>query len=249
MITKKQYLLYLNFIMKFRWSIDTSYLPKTFPGWIRFCFRYPISFLLIAVVVFIGATVYMDRSFVISSIPLPWNEPVSFLQFISHRLGSLLFFSLLIAIGCGFLWFFWLLALSTPSGVLRSEEEIQRLPPRDTNLKNEEEARLSDGKKRMFRIRWRNDSVLPLQGSPRWIVFVSRYPVFYLLPNFILFPYAYFWYRWIADWESGKMESLHLGSLNLLYDAFGIWGVVGFYLFLGGLFLWLFWYYAIREPK
>lgn len=235
--------------MKIRWTLDTSYLPKTFPGWVLFCFRYPISFLLIAAVIFVSAYVYIDRSFVLSSIPLPWNEPISFLQFLSDRLGSLLFSCFLIAAACGFLWFFWLLALSAPSAVLHSEQENQRLRPEDSNLKDAARTDLSDEKKRSFQIRWINDTVLPLPGSPRWVVFVSRYPVFYLLPNFFLFPYAYYWHRWIADWESGKTESLYLGPLKLLYDAFGIWGVAGFYLFLGGLFLWLFWYYAIRKPS
>ncbi|PJZ54486.1 hypothetical protein [Leptospira adleri] len=235
--------------MKIRWKIDTSYFPKTFPDWVLFCFRYPISFLFIAVVVFVSAYVYIDRSFVLSSIPFPWNEPISFLQFISDRLGSLLFSCFLIGAGCGFLWFFWLLALSAPSVVLRSEQEIQSLRPEDSNLIGEEGARLSDEKKCSFRIRWINDTVLPLPGSPRWVVFVSRYPVFYLLPNFFLFPYAYYWHRGITDWESGKTETLYLGPLELLYDAFGIWGVPGFYLLLGVLFLWLFWYYAIRKPK
>ncbi|MCG6169536.1 hypothetical protein LFX25_16985 [Leptospira sp. FAT2] len=101
-----------------------------------------------------------------------------------------------------------------------------------------------------MKIRWINDEVKPVPGSPKWVQFTAKYPFLYLIPTAVLFTYAQYWNRWIIDWETGKDESLYLGKLKLLYDLFGRNGVVGFYLLIGGGFLWVFWIFAIaKKPE
>ncbi|WP_164477009.1 hypothetical protein [Leptospira kmetyi] len=100
-----------------------------------------------------------------------------------------------------------------------------------------------------MKIRWINEEVKPIPGSAKWIQFIAKYPFVLFLPATVLFTYAYYWNRWILEWESGETESLHLGSLKLAYNLFGRNGVVGFYILLGACCLWLFWIFAIGKPK
>ncbi|MBM9499660.1 hypothetical protein JWG44_05275 [Leptospira sp. 201903071] len=100
-----------------------------------------------------------------------------------------------------------------------------------------------------MKIRWINDEVKPILGSPKWVQFVAKYPFLNLIPSIILFIYAFYWRSWILEWESGEKKSLYLGKLEFLYDLFGRNGVVGFYCVIGACFLWVFWIFAIGKPK
>ncbi|WP_167882620.1 hypothetical protein [Leptospira kmetyi] len=100
-----------------------------------------------------------------------------------------------------------------------------------------------------MKIRWINEEVKPIPRSAKWIQFIAKYPFVLFLPATVLFTYAYYWNRWILEWESGETESLHLGSLKLAYNLFGRNGVVGFYILLGACCLWLFGSLRSANPK
>ncbi|PKA04883.1 hypothetical protein, partial [Leptospira ellisii] len=182
--------------------------------------------------------------------PGGWHDPnFSVIKFLSARFGFFLFSLLFLGSGSVFLWLYWLLALSPPKRTITQEEALELSKPAGKGKTSEERYVRSSDSSEFFGIRWRNDLVKPISGSPRWIVFVCKYPFSFLIPSLFLFCYAYFWHRWISEWESGETETLYLGKLKLLHDLFGIWGVVGFYLLIGAGFLWLFWYYAVRESE
>ncbi|MBM9576566.1 hypothetical protein JWG45_05300 [Leptospira sp. 201903070] len=230
--------------MKIRWVNDVQYLPKSLPRWFLFCCKYPITFLFLAVInFFFGCFLYHWYHVGIHFDVLP-TELNSLKNFLEYKI-FFIFLSVLFILEVGFLWLFFLLAFSKPVRTITREEALEMSKKFDSKL----QPKPSFFPKNDFpKIRWINREVLPLPGSPRWIVFVCKYPFLYLLPNLILVPYAYLWHRWILEWESGEKESLYLGKLKLLYDLFGSFGVVGFYLIIGFGFLWLFWYYAIRKP-
>ncbi|AOP35624.1 hypothetical protein A0128_18305 [Leptospira tipperaryensis] len=231
--------------MKIRWVNNVQYLPQTFPKWILFGCKYPITFLLLGLIN--GGIGYFLFYWYYYGIQYEWlpNKLNSGKSSLDYN-NFLIFFLIFLIVSGVFFWLFWVLALSKPAGTITVEEAIEMSKKFDSKL---QPTASSFSLKDFMKIRWINHEVQPLPGSPSWIVFVCKYPFLYLLPTLILFPYAYFWYRWILEWESGEKERLYFGKLSLLYDLFGKTGVIGFYLSIGGGFLWLFWYYAIRKPK
>lgn len=229
--------------MKIRWTVNVDYLPKTIPSWLRTCIRYPITFLFLALCVFIFEFYYIRNSLNAN----PIQSDISVLgisQLINERFSFLFAVFVLFTISFAFVWAFWFLALSHPTQMI-TEEELSKLSDKlQKEVQTKEEDRLKP-----LKIRWINEEVRPIPGSPRWVQFVAKYPFLMFLPAALLFTYAYYWNRWILEWESGETESLHLGSLKLVYNLFGKNGIVGFYVLIGVAFLWVFWIFAIGKPK
>ena len=99
-----------------------------------------------------------------------------------------------------------------------------------------------------MKIRWKNTIVNPLTDED-WILFICKYPVVYFIPAIIMSGIGYYFYQCLTDFENGYRSSVFVGKLKLMYDLFGKWGIVGFFIFLAVCFLYLFWIYAISQPK
>jgi hypothetical protein len=100
-----------------------------------------------------------------------------------------------------------------------------------------------------MKIRWINDRVRPLPHAPRWIVVMARYPALILLATGVPAGLGVMSWRRLTELESGQRRSVYLGFLRPLYKWFGVWGVVGFFLFLTACGLYLFWVFALSRPR
>ena len=100
-----------------------------------------------------------------------------------------------------------------------------------------------------MKIRWINDRVRPLPHAARWIVVMTRYPALILLGAAVPAGFGVMFWRRLTELESGQRSSVYLGFLLPLYRWFGLWGVVGFFLFLTLCGLYLFWVYALSRPR
>ena len=100
-----------------------------------------------------------------------------------------------------------------------------------------------------MKIRWVNTAVMPLPHASAWMRFVCRYPGLLLIPAAILAGIGLFFHRALVDLEAGRVTSVHVGKLKPLHDLFGTWGIDGFFGFLIAVCLYLFWFYAMSDPR
>jgi hypothetical protein len=100
----------------------------------------------------------------------------------------------------------------------------------------------------VMKIRWKNTLVNP-QTDSLWMKFTCKYPVLFLIPSTAMFCLGYYFGRIITEMENGLRDSIWLGKLKIMYDVFGKWGIVGFFVFLAFCSLYLFWIYAVSEPR
>jgi hypothetical protein len=97
-------------------------------------------------------------------------------------------------------------------------------------------------------IRWKNTLVKPNSDS-NFMLFVCKYPALFLIPTLVLSGLSYYFWLILSEMEIGERQSVYVGKLKMLYDIFGKWGVVGFFIFLAFCASYLFCIYAIVEPK
>jgi hypothetical protein len=97
-------------------------------------------------------------------------------------------------------------------------------------------------------VRWKNTLVKPNSDS-NFMLFVCNYPVLFLIPAVGLSGLAYYFWLILTEMEQGGRESVYVGKLKIMYDVFGKWGIVGFFLFVAFCAGYLFWIYAIHEPR
>jgi hypothetical protein len=99
-----------------------------------------------------------------------------------------------------------------------------------------------------MKIRWINRQVKPVTDA-KWLLFAAKYPLVLLLPIPFLIYLSYFFYIKAYEYETGISTRLYMGSLKLLYELFGKWGVPGFCSILILCSIYLFYFYAISKPK
>jgi hypothetical protein len=98
------------------------------------------------------------------------------------------------------------------------------------------------------KIRWVNDVMMPLPSSNAFMRFVCRYPGLFLLPAAACAGLAVFFHHRLTELDDGQRAGVYVGQLKVLRDLFGTTGVVGFFVVLVVLWLYLFWVYAIHDP-
>jgi hypothetical protein len=99
-----------------------------------------------------------------------------------------------------------------------------------------------------LKIRWKNTLVKPNSDSEIQL-FMAKYPGLFLIPSAILSGYGYYFWEILTELEEGKRVSVLLGKLKIMYDIFGKWGLVSFFILIAFGFAHVFWVYAIRVPK
>lgn len=99
-----------------------------------------------------------------------------------------------------------------------------------------------------MKIRWINHQVKPLSNA-KWLLFTAKYPAILLLPIPVLIYLSYYFYIISYEYETGIRSKLYMGSLKLLYELFGKWGVPGFFAFLILCCMYLFYIYGISKPR
>jgi hypothetical protein len=101
---------------------------------------------------------------------------------------------------------------------------------------------------KIMKIRWENTLINP-QTDSRFMQFTCKYPALFFIPVAVMFGFSYYFWQIITKMENGLRDSIWLGKLKIMYDVFGKWGIVGFFVFLAFCSLYLFWIYAISEPR
>ncbi len=99
-----------------------------------------------------------------------------------------------------------------------------------------------------MKISWKNTFVKPNSDSEIQL-FMAKYPGLFLIPCVIISGLGYYFWMILTELEEGKRSSVWLGKLNFLYNIFGKWGIVSFFMLIAFGFLHVFWIYAIRIPK
>ena len=99
-----------------------------------------------------------------------------------------------------------------------------------------------------MKIRWKNTLINPLTDE-NWMLFICKYPALYFIPSTIMSGFGYYFYKQLTEFENGGRSSIFVGKLKIMYDLFGKWGIVGFFLFLAICFVYMFWIYAVSQTK
>jgi hypothetical protein len=99
-----------------------------------------------------------------------------------------------------------------------------------------------------MKIRWKNTLINP-QTDSQFMQFVCKYPALFFIPSVTMFGFGIYFLQIISEMENGLRDSVWVGKLKIMYDTFGKWGVVSFFIFIAFGFLYLFWVYAISKPR
>jgi hypothetical protein len=98
-----------------------------------------------------------------------------------------------------------------------------------------------------MKIRFKNHFKKPLPNSPSWIQWSTRYPFIFLIPVIGFTYLGWYMYSQLQLLENDHVHSTYIGKLKIIYDVLGKEGVLGSFLMIATLFLYLFWYYALSE--